>query len=110
MLGSLCLRSCVPGIPRCQRVRRYDRSMISWKSVLAVGRHPDLWGEGVRSMFAVAPRGWWKRRPFLPVPDREYLLWRSATAQGSAEAGIETDELVAYLRWRRQQHRPLGRV
>lgn len=110
MLGTVCLRWRLPGIPRCQRVRGYDRSMMSWKSVLAVGRHPELWAEGVRSLFAIAPRGWWKRRPFLPVPDRAYLSWRSATAQGSAEAGIDAAELVAYLRWRRQQHRPLGKV
>ena len=84
--------------------------MMSWSAVLAVGRHPELWGEGVRALVAVAPRGWWRTPPYLPRPDGDYLSWRTATSQGAADVDIEPDELVAYLRWRRQQHRLLRRV
>lgn len=77
---------------------------------MAVGRRPELWGEGVRALIAVAPRHWWKKPPYMPRPDDAYMSWRTATAQGSADAGIQPAELVAYLRWRRQQHRLLRRV
>lgn len=84
--------------------------MMSWKLVLAVGRRPQLWSEGLRALFAVAPRNWWRRAPFLPKPDERYAAWRVATAQGDPTLGIEADELVSYLKWRRRQHRLLGRV
>ncbi len=84
--------------------------MMSLYLVLAVGRRPDLWGEGFRALFAVAPRHWWRTAPFLPLPDAEYTSWRLATAHGETDTEIVADELVAYLEWRRRQHRTLGRV
>lgn len=61
-------------------------------------------------MFAVASRQWWRRAPFLPRPDQSYTAWRLATAHGVSDTDIEPGELVAYLEWRRKQHRPLRRV
>ena len=84
--------------------------MMSWNLAWAVGRRPDLWGEGVRALFAVAPRDWWRTPPFLPLPDKGYRAWRLATAHGAADTDIVPDELVSYLEWRRRQHRILGRV
>lgn len=84
--------------------------MLSWNLVLAVGRRPLLWGEGLRTLLAMARRGWWRRPPFLPVPDGEYTTWRVATARGDVTSGIEAEELVAYLEWRRRLHGPMGRV
>lgn len=84
--------------------------MLSWNLVLAVGRRPRLWGEGLRTLLAMSSHGWWRRPPFLPVPDAEYAAWRVATARGDATADIEEEELVSYLEWRRRQHAPLGRV
>lgn len=84
--------------------------MMSWSLLLAVGRRPELWGEGLRALFAFASRKWWKRPPFLPRPDEPYVSWRSATAYGSADNAMDPADLVAYLQWRRQQHRPMGRV
>lgn len=77
---------------------------------MAVGRRPDLWGEGVRAMFAVAAHRWWRRTPYLPLPDERYTAWRLATAHGAPGTRMEPDELIAYLEWRRKQHRPLRRV
>ncbi len=71
----------------------------------AVARRPGLWPEAVRAAFATAPRRWWSRSPFLPVPDGPYLAWRAATAYGAADATPPPDDLVAYLRWRRRQRR-----
>jgi hypothetical protein len=83
---------------------------MSWNLVLAVGRRPDLWGEGVRALLAVARRDWWRRAPFLPRPDQSYTAWRLATAHGSPNTNIEPGELISYLEWRREQHRLFGRV
>jgi hypothetical protein len=36
----------------------------------------------VRLVRDFAPNGWWRRAPFLPVPPREYLLFRLHTMYG----------------------------
>jgi hypothetical protein len=84
--------------------------MVSWNLVLAVGRRPRLWSEGLRTLLAMAPRGWWRKPPFVPIPDADYAAWRVATARGDANARINEKELVSYLEWRQRQHAPLGRV
>jgi len=28
------------------------------------------------------PRGWWRKKPFLPIPPKDYLAWRWYTAYG----------------------------
>ena len=71
----------------------------------AVARRPGLWPEAVRAAFASAPRRWWRQSPYLPVPDRTYLAWRTTTAYGVAGAAPPAEDLVAYLRWRRRQRR-----
>ena len=84
--------------------------MMSSSLVLAVAKRPQLWGEGLRSLVAMAPRNWWRRPPFLPIPDRDYAAWRIATVHGSADSELSAEELVSYLEWRRRQHVPLRRV
>ena len=84
--------------------------MLSWNLVRAVGRHPSLWGEGMRTLFAVSPRQWWRRRPYLPLPDAEYTAWRLATAYGDASVAPDASELISYLEWRKRQHRPWRRL
>jgi hypothetical protein len=84
--------------------------MFTWQLVLAVVRRPDLWAEGLRTTVAVAPAGWWRRPPFVPVPDPAYAQWRLVTAHGEASSPLQPDELIRYLEWRKCQHRPLGRV
>lgn len=44
-------------------------------------------------------RAWWRRPPFLPVPDREYLRWRMETAYGSPDAVPTAAEVERYVRW-----------
>ena len=70
-------------------------------TVGAVLKRPRLWGEAARSVFAMSRPGWWRRVPFLPVPEQDYLEWRTATAYGSSDADVDPDDLVAYLEWRR---------
>ena len=51
--------------------------------------------------WAFRRREWWRRAPFLPVPDREYLRWRMYTAYGSETAVPPRDDVVRFARWRR---------
>lgn len=91
-----------------RRVMEPGSSPASWATVRRLGsvvaRHPDIWLEAVRLAVATAPASWWRRRPFLPVPDASYLRWRAATAYGGGgEVPEEPEDVVAYLRWRRRQ-------
>ena len=53
-----------------------NRSAVSPAMVTAVLSHPSLWATAVRQVKLLAPTGWWRRPPFLPVPDLlTYLRW-----------------------------------
>jgi hypothetical protein len=67
-------------------------------AVVRVVLTPSLWGIAMRQLAATSPRGWWRRPPFLPRPDRAYLRFRTETAYGP-DAHPGPDDLVAYLRW-----------
>lgn len=69
---------------------------------LAVVRRPALWATAARQVFVLAPRGWWRRSPFLPLPDPEYLAFRLQTMYGDAAHQPEPDDLVTYLQWLRR--------
>jgi hypothetical protein len=69
----------------------------------AVARRPSLWAEALRAMPALARRGWWRRAPFLPLPDPAYLAWRIGTAYGDPSGPVDGDDVVAYLAWRKRQ-------
>jgi len=65
----------------------------------AVARHPSLWTTAVRQVLRLAPPGWWRHRPFLPLPDPSYLGFRLQTAYGDPTRPPATDDVIAYLRW-----------
>ena len=69
------------------------------RSGLAVVVRPWLWGIALVQLFRLARPGWWRRAPFLPVPDREYLRFRLETQYGDPNHAIEPADIVAYLRW-----------
>lgn len=56
----------------------------------------------MRQARALAPTGWWRRAPFLPVPSTEYLALRAVTQYGDAGHAPTVDDVVAYLEWARQ--------
>ncbi|MFK8023639.1 MAG: hypothetical protein AB8G26_06720 [Ilumatobacter sp.] len=66
---------------------------------VAVVRRPSLWPTAVRQMRRTAPPGWWRQRPFLPLPSGEYLRFRLLTQYGDADHRWEPDDVVAYLGW-----------
>jgi hypothetical protein len=76
---------------------------MSLRVLLALIRHPSLWAEAVRALWAVRCKEWRSPLLFVPMFEREYLRWRIGTAYGDPDAGADPDDVVAFLRWRRQQ-------
>jgi hypothetical protein len=62
-------------------------------------RHPALWMTAIVQLGRLAAPGWWRRLPFLPLPDRDYLRFRMITAYGDPEREPEPADLVTYLEW-----------
>ena len=50
----------------------------------------------------MAPTNWWRRWPFLPLPDRRWLHFRMVTAYGGDGHGLDRDDVITWLEWRRR--------
>jgi len=66
---------------------------------VAVARRPGLWFTALRLVRRTTPSGWWRSRPFLPVPPRDYVRFRLLTQYGDAEHRWEPGDVVRYLTW-----------
>jgi len=66
---------------------------------LTVLVRPRLWSTALRQARRLAPPGWWRRVPFLPVPTPGYTAMRSAIQYGEAEHSVEPGDLLRYLAW-----------
>ena len=80
---------------------------LSWRSLslkLAVraALNPRLALDLLRTAWAFRSRDWWRRAPFLPLPDREYLRWRMYTAYGDESAIPAVEDVIGFARWRRE--------
>ena len=76
------------------------------RGAIAVVGRPGLWGTAIVEFRRLIPDGWWRRRPFLPVPDPAMLAFRATTQYGDADHPLEIDDLVAWLRWcKAENHR-----
>lgn len=73
----------------------------------AVAVRPQLWWTAIVQVFRLAAPGWWRRRPFLPTPDPDYLAFRLQTMYGDAAHQPEPDDVVVYLEWCRSYRRAL---
>ena len=70
------------------------------RGAFALLAHPGLWSTGLRQVAVLARPGWWRRPPFLPLPDADYLRFRLETAYGGAgDQPMASQDLLAYLRW-----------
>jgi hypothetical protein len=71
------------------------------QAAAALARRPGLW----RTALGLAPPGWWRRRPFLPLPDRRYLAFRLQTMYGDPDHEPAPGDIVTYLEWCRGYRR-----
>jgi hypothetical protein len=67
----------------------------------AVLVRPGLWPVAAVQAVRLARPGWWRRRPYLPVPDPDYVRFRLQTAYGTGGQPTGGD-VVTYLRWCRE--------
>jgi len=74
---------------------------IGAEVLFAVILRPKLWLVAIRQLFRLAPARWWARRPFLPLPTRAYLAFRTQTQYGSGQTKVETKDVLSYLHWLR---------
>ena len=56
----------------------------------------------MRQLFRLAAPGWWRRPPFLPLPDPDYLRFRLQTAYGDDRRAPDPADVITYLHWCRQ--------
>ncbi|HSL57041.1 MAG TPA: hypothetical protein VK866_04295 [Acidimicrobiales bacterium] len=75
-------------------------SSRGWTPVVgAVVARPRLWPVALTQVRRLARPAWWRRPPFLPVPDRAWLRHRLVVAEGDPGAKPSPDEVVAWLEW-----------
>jgi hypothetical protein len=86
------------------------RPTIGVSAIVTVLRQPQLWRTAIRQVFRLAPNGWWRRAPFMPLPDARYLQFRMETQYGDTMHRAEQHDLVTYLVWCRAYQRNLRRT
>lgn len=69
-----------------------------WQVTLAVLVRPGLWATAVGQVLRLARPGWWRRPPFVPLPDPDYLRFRLETQYGSDRDPVPGD-VITYLHW-----------
>jgi hypothetical protein len=69
------------------------------RAAAAVLVHPALWATAIRQLFVLAAPGWWRRPPFLPLPDAAYLRFRLQTAYGDPSRAPVPADVLTYLHW-----------
>ena len=81
------------------------RTKAAIAAVWAVAPRPRLWLEALAAAARLAPRGWWRRFPFLPLPDPAYWRFRMSTAFGEDWSGRPSaHDVVSYLEWCQRVH------
>ncbi|MGH9022770.1 MAG: hypothetical protein ACRDV9_06690 [Acidimicrobiia bacterium] len=84
-------------------MRRAASRARSWAPVVwGLLTAPSLWAVALAQMGRLARPGWWRRRPWLPIPDRSYLLFRLETAYGCSRVP-DVEDVLDYLRWCKSQ-------
>ena len=70
----------------------------------ALVRRPGLWGTALRQALHLAPGGWWRRFPFLPIPDAKYAGMRAVIQYGNHDHPVEVADVLKYLAWCKAEH------
>jgi len=68
---------------------------LTWRAM----RNPRTAVALMRVGWRFRSRDWYRRFPFLPMPDRQYLPWLMYTAYGDEQTVPSADDVVRYARW-----------
>lgn len=82
-----------------------SRRTVSLGVLAAVAARPGLWVTALRQVRVLAPRAWWKRAPFLPLPSSDYMALRAVTQYGDPQQRPTAGDVVTYLTWLRHWRR-----
>jgi hypothetical protein len=75
------------------------------RAASAVAVRPRLWMTAIVEFRRLLPDGWWRQRPYLPVPDPAMLGFRATTQYGDPDHRLESHDLVAWLWWCKAENR-----
>ncbi len=70
-------------------------------TVAVLGR-PKLWAIGLSTWFRMLPSGWWRKPPFMPLPDSKFLEFRMVTmygGDGASTPDLYAADVIAWLEW-----------
>lgn len=70
---------------------------------LYLARHPASVPAVAGAAWRLRANGWWRTRPFLPLPDPAYWGFRLMTATGSYDGVLEPREVVDAATWAARQ-------
>jgi hypothetical protein len=68
---------------------------LAWRGV----KHPATGLALLRVGWRFRRREWYRRFPFVPVPDAAYVRWRMYTAYGDEDIVPPANDVVRYARW-----------
>ena len=73
---------------RSARTAEADAFRGRWvlRATGALLARPSLWPTAVHQVLRLARPGWWRARPWLPLPEPTYLRFRLQTAYGDPDA------------------------
>jgi hypothetical protein len=80
---------------------------VTWGALGAVLVRPWLWWTAAVQVLRLAPRGWWRRWPPLPLPDRDYVRFRLVTQYGDPDRSPDAADVVRWLSWCRSERSAL---
>ena len=84
------------------------RGKFVLRAVLAAAARPRLWPIALTQLGRFAPDRWWRRPPFLPLPQAGLARFRAETMYGDCTAAPSTADVVTWLEWCRVQARRRG--
>jgi hypothetical protein len=70
--------------------------------VKAVAVRPGLWRTALVVVARFAAPGWWRRRPYLPLPADDLWRFRMVTAYGDPDRRPPPSDVLDYLEWCRR--------
>ncbi|MGH9894110.1 MAG: hypothetical protein ACREA0_19445 [bacterium] len=79
------------------------RSIAIAHDALSTGTH--LLGSLISTSYSFRARRWWRRSPFLPLPEFEYTRWRLNTAYGNERRLPSFGDIAAFSVWRQRIRR-----